>query len=139
MGIEPYAIRSGLRAVVGQRLVRRLCPECSSLSERAARRPARAAGRSSPSWPAAATHAEGPATGAGIVLAELLLPDQEQLGLAILQRRDVHQLEEIALAAGMIGRWERACQAVEEGLTSPAEVRRVLGLSTPRRKAASGS
>ena len=35
----------------------------------------------------------------------------------------------------MISRWERACLAVEEGLTSPAEVRRVLGVSTPRRQA----
>src|SRR5690606_39790198 len=30
MGIEPYAIRGGLRAVVAQRLVRRLCPACST-------------------------------------------------------------------------------------------------------------
>ena len=30
----------------------------------------------------------------------------------------------------MIDRWERACVAVEEGLTSPAEVRRILGVGT---------
>ena len=30
---------------------------------------------------------------------------------------------------GMINRWERACQAVDQGLTSPGEVRRVLGVS----------
>ena len=35
----------------------------------------------------------------------------------------------------MINRWERACQAVEAGLTSPAEVRRVLGVATPPRQA----
>ena len=34
MGIEPYAIRSGLRAVVAQRLVRRLCPACATPSDR---------------------------------------------------------------------------------------------------------
>ena len=28
----------------------------------------------------------------------------------------------------MITRWRRACQAIESGATSPAEVRRVLGL-----------
>ena len=34
MGIEPYAIRSGLRAVVAQRLVRRLCAACATPSDR---------------------------------------------------------------------------------------------------------
>ena len=34
MGIEPYVIRSGLRAVVAQRLVRRLCPACAAPVER---------------------------------------------------------------------------------------------------------
>ena len=29
----------------------------------------------------------------------------------------------------MIDRWERACVAVEQGLTSPAEVRRILGVA----------
>jgi type II secretory ATPase GspE/PulE/Tfp pilus assembly ATPase PilB-like protein len=68
-----------------------------------------------------------------LVLAELLLPDQEIFGQAILARRDVHYLEQAAVAGGMVGRWERACRAVEEGLTSPAEVRRVLGVATPLR------
>ncbi len=31
----------------------------------------------------------------------------------------------------MVNWWERACAAVEAGLTSPAEVRRTLGLATP--------
>jgi type II secretory ATPase GspE/PulE/Tfp pilus assembly ATPase PilB-like protein len=68
-----------------------------------------------------------------IVLAELLLPDHEQVGQAILARADVRRLEQVALAAGMTDRWERARQAVEQGLTSPAEIRRVLGMVTPQR------
>jgi general secretion pathway protein E len=40
----------------------------------------------------------------------------------------VRQLERAAVAAGMIDRWDRAITAVEAGLTSPAEVRRVLGV-----------
>ena len=66
-----------------------------------------------------------------LVLAELLLLDQEPLGQAILARRDVHKLEEAAFECGIIGRWQRACQAVEQGLTSPGEVPRVPGLSGP--------
>ena len=64
MGIEPYAIRSGLRAVVAQRLVRKLCPACSTPSD-AARRPARAAGRSGAARPRLRRLRAGPATGAG--------------------------------------------------------------------------
>ena len=61
----------------------------------------------------------------------MLLPDSDELGRAILARADVRQLEQIAVDAGMIHRWERACIAVEAGLTSPAEIRRVLGVATP--------
>ena len=28
MGVEPYLVSSGLRAVLAQRLVRRVCPDC---------------------------------------------------------------------------------------------------------------
>ncbi len=61
----------------------------------------------------------------------MLLPDSDELGRAILARADVRQLERIAVEVGMIHRWERACAAVEAGLTSPAEVRRVLGVGKP--------
>jgi type II secretory ATPase GspE/PulE/Tfp pilus assembly ATPase PilB-like protein len=59
----------------------------------------------------------------------MLLPDSDEFGRAVLARSDVRTLERIAVDAGMIPRWERACAAVEEGLTSPAEVRRVLGVT----------
>jgi len=132
MSIEPYAIRSGLRAVVAQRLVRRLCPACATPSDQPLDllgipvERARVA-RGCDACGQTGYHGR-------LVLAELLLPDQEPFGQAILARRDVHYLEEAALAGGMIGRWERACRSVEEGLTSPAEIRRVLGVSTPARK-----
>ena len=52
----------------------------------------------------------------------MLVPDPSELGRAILARTDVGQLERIAIETGMITRWDRACQAVEAGLTAPAEV-----------------
>ena len=39
------------------------------------------------------------------------------------------RIERLAVEAGMLSRWQRACRAVDDGLTSPAEVRRVLGFS----------
>ena len=41
---------------------------------------------------------------------------------------DTAEIQRLSVAAGMVDRWRpRAYQAVEEGRTSPAEVRRVLG------------
>jgi type II secretory ATPase GspE/PulE/Tfp pilus assembly ATPase PilB-like protein len=126
MGIEPYVLRSGLRAIVFQRLVRRLC-RCS--------RPA--AGPDE--WLGLAVRTARVAVGcetcahtgyAGrTIVAEMLVLDRGDLGPAILARSDAATLERLAVGAGMIDRWARAAAAVEAGLTSPAEVRRVLGFS----------
>jgi type II secretory ATPase GspE/PulE/Tfp pilus assembly ATPase PilB-like protein len=127
MEIEPYAIRSGLRVVVAQRLVRRLCDACSVPSDRPEDRLGlRVATARIPRGcdACARTGYRG-----RIVLAELLRLEHEELGAAVLARADVHRLETLARESGMIDRWQRACQSVEAGLTSPAEIRRVLGMS----------
>jgi general secretion pathway protein E len=126
MGIEPYAVRSGLRVVQAQRLVRRLC-SCSQPAAGPADflgLPVRSA-----RIPSGCEACQGTGYAGRTVLAELLWPDAEELGHAVLARSDVRQLERIALAAGMTDRWARACTAVETGVTSPAEVRRVLGIA----------
>jgi general secretion pathway protein E len=125
MGIEPYVVRSGLRAVVAQRLVRRLC-ECAVTSTRQEDflgLPVR-----STKLPNGCELCRGTGYLGRTVLAELLLPETDELAGALLAKSDVRQLERAAVAAGMIDRWERAIMAVEAGLTSPAEVRRVLGV-----------
>jgi hypothetical protein len=66
---------------------------------------------------------------AGVVLAEMLSLEDAALGQAILARAELSVLEEVALSAGMVDRWSRATAAIEAGITSPAEVRRVLGFS----------
>jgi type II secretory ATPase GspE/PulE/Tfp pilus assembly ATPase PilB-like protein len=128
MGIEPYAVRSGLRAVVAQRLVRRLCAcaQPASRAEDVLGLPVRRA-----KVPVGCDACRGTGYLGRTVLAEMLLPESDELARAILARSDVRQLERIAIDAGMVHRWERACAAVEAGLTSPAEVRRTLGLGQP--------
>jgi general secretion pathway protein E len=128
MGIEPYVVRSGLRAVVAQRLVRRLC-DCalpSSRSEDFLGLPVCRA-----KVPRGCESCRGTGYLGRTVLAEMLLPESDELARAVLARSDVRTLERIAVAAGMVPRWERACAAVEDGLTSPAEVRRILGVTKP--------
>ena len=126
MGIEPYLLRSGLLAIVSQRLVRTLC-SCSKVDDDA---------RSKLGLPVerariavGCEECGGSGYRGRMILAELLHPEKLGLGPAILARADVRFLEREALQAGMIGRWRRACLAIEAGRTSAAEVRRVLGFS----------
>ena len=126
LGIEPYVLRSGVLAIIFQRLVRKLCP-CA--------RPARGdeellglqvqQARVAVGCPSCALTGYSGRT----ILAEMLLLDQSALAQAILARSDVAKLEQLAVEGGMVDRWSRAARAVEAGITSPAEVRRVLGFS----------
>ncbi|MGE3820164.1 MAG: GspE/PulE family protein [Isosphaeraceae bacterium] len=125
MGIEPYLLRSGLLAVVSQRLLRRLC-DCA----REGADPAGALGLKVSRFrePVGCPACGGTGYRGRIVLAEMLVTESTELGHAILSRGDVATLEARAVSSGMVSRWARANHAVEAGLTSPAEVRRVLGL-----------
>jgi len=127
MGIEPYLLRSGLLAVVGQRLVRRLCAACSR--EGAAPRDALGLAVGRFRLPVGCEHCGGTGYKGRLALAEVLVTEPTDLGRAILSRLDVARLEALAVRAGMITLRDRARRAVEDGLTAPAEVRRVLGVA----------
>ena len=128
MGIAPYLLRSGILAIVSQRLVRKLC-RCSQPSDDPLDRLGLQAARV---WlPEGCADCRGTGYQGRAVLAEMLLAEASELGRAILSRSDKAQLEALAVEAGMVPLWRRACQAVEAGTTSPAEVRRVLGCAEP--------
>jgi type II secretory ATPase GspE/PulE/Tfp pilus assembly ATPase PilB-like protein len=107
MGIEPYLLKSGVRALLHQRLVRRLCA-CAKTG---------------------CTECRHTGYRGRMVLAEQLPPLVGDLGEAVISRRDSHELARLATAAGMTAIAERAAAAVAEGQTDIAEVRRVLGLA----------
>lgn len=124
MGIEPYLLRSGLLAVLQQRLLRRLC-KCARRTDD----PVALLG-----MPVDAAHApvgceRCQQTGyvGRMVLAELLLTQPTELGRAILSRDDASRLEQLARDSGLVPLADQAIAAVQAGLTSPREVRRVLG------------
>lgn len=124
MGIEPYLLRTGLLGIVSQRLVRRLC-RCSVESVEVAEK----LGLNVNHWrtPGGCDACRGTGYLGRALLAEFLRTDNSDLGKAILSRGAADELESLAVAAGMKTRWQGACDAVNGGLTSPAEVRRVLG------------
>ncbi|NUQ61984.1 MAG: type II/IV secretion system protein [Pirellulales bacterium] len=126
MGIEPYLLRSGVLAILNQRLVRRLCT-CA----RATAEPAERLGLPVEQVyvPVGCQQCGGTGYRHRLLLAEMLTPERTELGRAILSRSDTATLEALAVQAGMATRWQRAYDAVRTGLTSPAEVRRVLGFS----------
>jgi type II secretory ATPase GspE/PulE/Tfp pilus assembly ATPase PilB-like protein len=131
MGIEPYVVRSGLRAVLAQRLVRRLC-ECARPTTRM--EDFLGLPVSGARLPQGCELCRGTGYGGRTVLAEMLLPDSDEMARAVLARNDVRRLEQVAIAEGMVDHWDRASSAVEAGLTSPQEVRRILGVVRPQQR-----
>jgi type II secretory ATPase GspE/PulE/Tfp pilus assembly ATPase PilB-like protein len=133
MGIEPYVLRSGVLAIISQRLARRLC-ECAREDRASAIalnfdvRAARA--------PVGCQECGGVGYRGRIVLAELLRPQSRALQQAILSRCDAASIGQLAVGAGMITLHKRASAAIEAGLTSAAEARRVLGFGDETRSPA---
>jgi type II secretory ATPase GspE/PulE/Tfp pilus assembly ATPase PilB-like protein len=113
MGIEPYLVTSSLRGILNQRLVRRLCPECRQPEERTWR-------------PVGCPQCAGTGYQGRLLLAELLSLGPA-LRQAILARSDTGALEAAASLTGRETIWHAADRALGEGLTSPAEILRILG------------
>jgi len=124
MGIEPYLLRSGTLAILNQRLVRRLCPCARPITD-----PDQLLGLPETGARQAVGCDTCRRTGyvGRLVLAELLVTDQSELGRAILSRRESSHLEQLAIRNGMVPVWQRALDTVRAGLTSPSEVRRTFG------------
>ncbi|MCL6502335.1 MAG: GspE/PulE family protein [Pirellulales bacterium] len=122
MGIPPYMLRSGLLAIVSQRLLRRLCT-CSLPAEQGAL-------EGLPVQFARVAKGCDACLGTGyhgrVPVAELLEPAGE-VGRAILSRTDADRVEALAIQAGMVPIWQQALARVEAGDTSPQEVVRVFG------------
>jgi len=126
MGIEPYVLRSGLLAILNQRLLRRLC-SCARPSDDPDARLGLVVQRVM--TPQGCPKCGGTGYRGRFLLVEMLTLSRSELARAILARGDMATIERLAAEGGMVGRWQRACHAVDAGLTSPAEVRRVLGFS----------
>ncbi len=127
LDIEPYMLLSGLRAVVFQRLARRLC-SCSITIQDSTAFLGLEVKRAFA--PVGCPECDGTGYRGRLVLAEALFPERGALARAVLGRADVPTLEAAARADGFVDRWRQAAEAVEAGWTSPLEARRVLGFGS---------
>jgi general secretion pathway protein E len=113
MGIEPYLLTSAIKAIVNQRLVRRLCPHCSNKVQARAR-------------PGGCEQCSGTGYRGRVLLAELLLMN-DPLCRQILAGTDTRTLEKVAAENGLCDLRLAAAAAVAEALTAAEEIERILG------------
>jgi general secretion pathway protein E len=130
MGIPPYAIRSGIRSIVSQRLLRRLC-DCAELTDiQLNALPLTPPGLTSSQVKRAVgcDHCRQTGYVGRIAVAEVLHVDGAEIGEAVLAKSDPMAVRRAASAAGMVPLLPRAAELVARGVTSIEEVVRVFGL-----------
>ena len=147
IGIEPFALRSGISCVLCQRLVRKLCPVCAEKHTDGIAltigREHCVAGRSvtAPfeiteySFPKGCGQCNGTGYAGRVLLAESLplenvvCPEYRNANVmrALFDRPDMQAIGELAVQNGMIPMSVRAVALIESHVTSPQEIRRVFG------------
>ncbi len=132
LGVEPYLVASAVTAVMAQRLVRRVCSECSvshtptaeelaalgfGLGDMVGGNPRRGQG---------CEHCGG--TGyLGRVGLFALLPVTERMREALISLQPLARLEAVAAEEGVGDLWQAGLARVAQGLTTVDELRAVLG------------
>ena len=132
LGVEGFLLKSTLRAVIAQRLVRQLCDRCKTprRSPRPTLRPTRACARSA-SMPArrftsraAANAAAAPAIAAGSAFSKCSKSTEDVREL-IAPSADSARIDRAAMRGGMTTMVEDGAAKCRGGATSAAEVLRV--------------
>ena len=124
MQIEPFLVRSGLIAVINQRLLRSLCV-CSKESTNV--EDLRGMDVERVRVPVGCMRCNRSGYAGRLIISEYLDLRNAGLGSAILMKSDSRELYRLAIGCGMVPLVEQAAEMVRQGKTSPAEVRRVLG------------
>ena len=133
LGLEPFLISSSLRGIISMRLVRRICPECAeTVDEPMPRAAAIALGidgegrgwRRGKGCPACQQNGYRGRTGVYEVVEV-----QRALADAIAARASEAELQAAAFADGALTMQAHAARLVTDGVTTPEEAARVLGIT----------
>ena len=127
LGVDPYMIRSGVNGILHQRLLRKLCDSCKQPIENSDQ----ICGLSTTQGFVASGCDECDQKGfqGRVVVGEYLQIQGSDIIHDIGTQIDTRMLYKKAIDSGMATIWDKATCLVEEGQTSPYEVRRVLGVS----------
>ncbi|RMF16637.1 MAG: type II secretion system protein GspE, partial [Candidatus Dadabacteria bacterium] len=130
MGVEPFLVASSLMAVSGQRLVRKICPDCRTPVEVPAAA-LREIGLTVDDLPegtvfegAGCERCMGTGYKGRIAINELMLIS-ERIRSMITQNKDSGAIRKVAVGEGMRGLREDGARKVARGLTTISEVLRV--------------
>lgn len=128
MGIEPYLMHSGLRAVLNQRLARRLCRCARETSDS---RELLGLPVSSARIAVGCPDCQQTGYAGRVLITEFLILDSNSVSRTAIhlpdREWDAASLERHAVQAGMIPLRQRGIALVGDGTTSPVEFHRVLG------------
>jgi general secretion pathway protein E len=128
MGVEPFLIASSLNAVLAQRLVRRLCPECREPGPVAAEIAIGLGDLIAPGesvWhPRGCDACGGSGFRGRVAVLELLVMD-EAIARLVLTRAEAREVERAAIAGGMRSLLKDGIEKSRAGLTTLEEVLRV--------------
>ncbi|MGE5404879.1 MAG: GspE/PulE family protein [Candidatus Saccharibacteria bacterium] len=121
MGIEPYLVAAALTGVISQRLVRRICPECKQHHMPVSEQVNRASGQASFYKGTGCEWCIDTGYQGRSALQEILVVDKE-LGAMISTRALENEIEERAIANGMIPLLEDGLSKARNGITTIEEV-----------------
>ncbi|MEL7498359.1 MAG: GspE/PulE family protein [Planctomycetota bacterium] len=127
LGIDPYLIRSGINGILSQRLLRKLCKSCCVETEDRSRffgLPIDTA-----SIPKGCPNCNQTGYQGRILVSEYLSIKDSSFVEHLLEKADSREIYKRAVESGMKSIWERATELVRDKITSPREVRRVLGVT----------
>jgi general secretion pathway protein E len=132
MGIDAFLLASSLRCVIGQRLVRVLCPHCKESSQPAIKVPSKSPAIADPSRPEApqewqaigCARCYGTGYSDRLVISEVLDVDEDVRELIQPNARTA-AIEEMACRKGMTTMVMDGHKKCRDGITTLDEVRRV--------------
>ncbi len=122
IGVEPYLLAPTLLVVVGQRLVRRLCPECKEAYVPTLKELGHVKLKADRIYRAAGCPACGHTGYKGRTLIAEVMPTSQKLKETINRGVSYHQMRDLARELGMSTLYESGLKKVEQGITSLEEV-----------------
>ena len=122
IGVEPYLLAPTLLIVVGQRLVRKLCPECKEAYKPMKEELGNVKIKADTIYRPKGCPVCGQTGYKGRTLIAEIMPTSQELKETMVHGVSYHQLRDLARKLGMATLYESGLKKVEQGVTSLEEV-----------------